>query len=62
MLLCDGYKLQFMTSSSEKLQSEGVVTAKTVINFKTLLDKHFINQHFYISDIYLSLRLNLQSS
>ena len=31
---------------------EDIVNAKTVISFKTLLDKHFIQHRFDISEIY----------
>ena len=31
---------------------EDIVNAKTVISFKTLLDKHLIQHHFDISEIY----------
>ena len=32
--------------------TEGIVTAKTVTSFKTLLDKHLIHQRYDISEVY----------
>ena len=32
--------------------TEEIVTAKTVTRYKTLLDKHFVNEHFDTIEIY----------